>query len=59
MRLEGDVENRGYLDFIRKIKGVVGFGGGGDISKAKPLGKGWGYSDGQRDQWEAEPGSSW
>lgn len=51
MRLEGDVENRGYLDFIRKIKGVVcRIWSWGDTIKVKPLEKGWGYGDGQREQ---------
>lgn len=42
--MEGDVENRGYLDFIREIKGVVGFGTRGDIIEIKPLAMVWGYS---------------
>ena len=50
MRLEGDVENRGYLDFIRKIKGVAGFGAGVTQSKSNHWKKDGAMAMGQREQ---------
>lgn len=41
--MERDIENRVFLDFIRKIKGVEGFGARGDIIKVKLLEEGWGH----------------